>query len=396
MRKYSLKKEIVFTFIGICVLAFVLVYNSYKDFYGASYSNKTILDSTIGMKGRVSDSSSNKDVIFLSDKLKMSDEEGINQEAYNVQVTNKNNYAINYNIYIKKDVYINKDNSLNDEYIHYSLDDNKGLLNDLASNNYIIYSGVLKSGEKRDFSLRLWVDNNYNEDNKGLYLSVYVNYVTNDNLYSFLESKVSKSDNYYIDTDEAFGMYKFAKSDRFIGNVSHNYIYFNCQSDEVGSCELWRIVGIGEVILDNFKTAKRVKIVRDSLSKDVAYYDNLSYYSTSNLMERFMIKDGSTYKKSYVTLLSDSDYRYSFAKGVNNLCYNDISKCTEAKSSYLYKGKKEWLLNSRGVFNYISDDGKVMSTGGNVKLYFRPVVYLKKNIKLRGGDGSIEMPYIIY
>ena len=66
--------------------------------------------------------------------------------------------------------------------------------------------------------------------------------------------------------------------------------------------------------------------------------------------------------------------------------------------NWLYKGQ-EWLINSR--YDNSNDVYRIMYTGylddasGKFGSGFRPTFYLKSDVKIIGGDGSVTNPYQI-
>ena len=102
--------------------------------------------------------------------------------------------------------------------------------------------------------------------------------------------------------------------------------------------------------------------------------------------------------------VSDYGYASSNCEGKNLYIYgnntDDIRQCNS--TNWLYNIKiNEWLLNqdpdyAYGVFylhnvGYITDGGIAY----NYQYATRPVVYLKSNIKITGGDGTSTNPYIL-
>lgn len=138
---------------------------------------------------------------------------------------------------------------------------------------------------------------------------------------------------------------------RYLGNDVNNYVYFNCSnSSNFSSCELWRIVGVFYVS-DEFNNYNyRIKLLRsDSLINSKDYYLSDDYWYTINSKYQSMI--GSTIignENIYKIGFTDDDYNKS-----------------------LYNGSS-WLDNS---------------------IY--PVVYLKYDIVVEDGDGSIQSPYVL-
>ncbi len=229
---------------------------------------------------------------------------------------------------------------------------------------------------------------------------------------------------------------------RYIGPNPYNYVKFN---DEV-----WRIIGVF-----NENGEQRIKIIRDSplanklswnntkvnewttsslnkylngeysesltedakkqIGKSTYYlgatklYMNLKYSDYYDFERGIEVvsSDRSINTYNFFGLMYPSDYIYTFALGVDNLCYNDGYNCTNSNNrtnSWLYpKDSSEWLLSP------VSRSDRTMSAffirGGSVdySIYspvtdaysVRPVVYLKPETQLIAGDGSKSNPYII-
>ncbi len=109
-----------------------------------------------------------------------------------------------------------------------------------------------------------------------------------------------------------------------------------------------------------------------------------------------------------VALMYPSDYAYTFAKGIDDTCYNSPGHCSNgmAENSWLYNSSiEQWTLSPRSATEinvYVvhgsysnSVAGNVDGVNGAVNGYgVRPVVYLKSDIKL-SGSGTNTNPYVI-
>ena len=221
---------------------------------------------------------------------------------------------------------------------------------------------------------------------------------------------------------------------RYIGNVPNNYVKFNGD-------ETWRIIGVFDVEDGNDTWNTRVKLIRnDSLGKmqfdenvendfsnsTIRVFLNDSYSITDdsiNLIsmskyylagtgtflsgedyykaERGILVNGdkSIHWSGIVGLVYPSDYVYTFALGVDDVCYNTSGgDCNNSKSSssWLYKlGGYIWTITPRSthtnrtfILNGRVDDLIVTATA-----YVSPTLYLKPNVKIKSGDGTIDNPY---
>ena len=221
---------------------------------------------------------------------------------------------------------------------------------------------------------------------------------------------------------------------RYIGNAPYNYVKFNGD-------EIWRIIGVFDTDDGTGKYEKRIKLVRnESLSKmqwnelaenewvdsTLEIYLNNSYVlddeslsliriskyylaGTGSFLsgEEFyksergnLVKTGrNTNWEGLVGLIYPSDYVYTFALGVDDVCYNTSGgDCngSNPSSSWLYKlGGYVWTITPRSTYtnrtfilNSRVDDYVVTAT-----VYVLPTLYLKPNVKIKSGDGSIDNPY---
>ena len=104
-------------------------------------------------------------------------------------------------------------------------------------------------------------------------------------------------------------------------------------------------------------------------------------------------------------LMYASDYGYASGNCENKRIYdiksssNDIRACND--TNWLYINSNEWLLNQNSEdvsFVYsISESGSVFSKDApiNIALKYRPVLYLKSNVKIISGSGTINDMYIL-
>lgn len=211
---------------------------------------------------------------------------------------------------------------------------------------------------------------------------------------------------------------------RYYGKSPNNYVSFNN--------ELWRIIGV----IDG-----KIKIIRNSSigdykwasngknnwnNSDLKSYLNGEYYNSIESTSRNMISTNETFylggstSSNYKTLTASgyydaersgtvysgnpttttqsiglmypSDYGYAAGSScLSTALYNYDSSCKN--SDYLFSGVSEWLqapsashsslaafLDGTGYVN--SNDSVTYSTA------VRPVLYLKSDVKITGGDGS--------
>ncbi len=227
------------------------------------------------------------------------------------------------------------------------------------------------------------------------------------------------------------------KEYRYIGKNPNNYIKYNE--------EMWRIIGVFETENKTGAIEQRIKIIRDESVglkkwsddnknnwKEATLRENLNnneLYDLLNDKAKEQIDDAKWFlgnieeklsqteeiynseretNKNELTwigrvgLIYPSDFGYTFSKGVETTCFDNLKDCTKGKESvsWLYKNENQWTItslknNENNVFT-ISNTGNLTSARtDSEENTVRPVVYLKYDISIIGGTGTLEDPYII-
>ena len=246
---------------------------------------------------------------------------------------------------------------------------------------------------------------------------------------------------------------------RYIGKDPYNYVDFNCD-DNGENCETWRIVGVFTV-KNGDKEEQRIKMIVDKsyIDKDwntinnpfdnwnsvsewpsstLNTYLNGEYYQNMSSLTKSMIEPAETYlgggvKDSIanygsasdmyvwergtarydssrsikdtknITLLYPSDYTYTYANGVDNVCYNDGNNCYGPAYGGIASPEKGWLYNKSYYWWLVSP---ISTTDGRVFIVYKeqgldssevkprwdfqnsiivyPVVYLSADVELDG------------
>ena len=257
------------------------------------------------------------------------------------------------------------------------------------------------------------------------------------------------------------------KDYRYIGNDPYNYVEFND--------ELWRIIGVFTVEDENGKTARRIKIIRDELIERLPWdysnyeeewnsyeggkndwitaklntYLNGEYFESLSSDAKALVSPAKYYlggildindmgavqyyeyeRGDMVTpnereiswtgnigLMYPSDYIYTYANGVDEVCFKYSNECggsywdeenetdieSEATNGWMYipeddNNYYQWTISSRfdsedsihsiQSSGYMGTDSPNYSDG-----QARPIVYLNSNVKITEGNGSKDKPY---
>ena len=284
---------------------------------------------------------------YIKDKIIINNNE---TKILNIRNNKKQKYI--YNLYFTSNKY-----NLNDLEVFIN---DKKLNNDvIKNNNYILFKTTInkKSNKKIKIRINSNVRDKYNiKINRIKYNTKLINYI----------KKKSSRKAYFIDTDSAKETYKFKNKYIYVGNIPNNYIYFNCKNESINSCDLFRIIGIYK---DEY-----IKIISNKYYK----YNEYNIYDRN----KYLIKDSNL-------ILSVNDYIDSYRK-FNNKCVKNIYKCNI--KSYL-TSRKEEIVEVNNTKKTLTSNNKLKEYNEN-SLY-RPVILLKKDSILLGGNGSYNMPYII-
>ena len=229
---------------------------------------------------------------------------------------------------------------------------------------------------------------------------------------------------------------------RYIGSDPYNYVTFNN--------ELWRIIGVFTVEDANGNKEQRIKIIRNESigsykwdsngvnewsTASLQTYLNVDYYNSLSEEAKSMIGDakfylgGSRYSgqsgPTYyafergttvysgrstnwigkIGLMYPSDYAYTYANGVDSICYTDTNNCKTSNtdsipsSGWLYNSAYQWLISP---YSGLSDAALDVHATGRVGSYLvttadgvRPSTYLLSSIQLDKGTGTIDNPYTL-
>ena len=244
---------------------------------------------------------------------------------------------------------------------------------------------------------------------------------------------------------------KFATEYRYRGGNVANYVTFNN--------EVWRIIGVIPTEDTSGKVENRIKIIRDAsignkkwnettsnnwVTGTLNTYLNNDYYNTLTTDAKNMIGTAKYYLGGYNSSSIKTDVMWQYERkneanrtgyyyGTNPIMQNDASKkiaimyasdygyaaskeCTsnlydydgsascKATNNWLDKSQDEWLLpqcsdssgsvfrlNSRGPVNIGGSDSIVNFS----EIAVRPVLSLSSNVKISGGEGTSQKPYML-
>ena len=217
---------------------------------------------------------------------------------------------------------------------------------------------------------------------------------------------------------------------RYIGNEPYNYVKFNGD-------EIWRIIGVFDTEDGNNKWDRRIKLIRDDSIENITWnstnenewvgstiqlyfneefgidsYSNKMIDSVKNYLggviaypngedfyqaERSKLVYNERNTSPYV-----SDYILTYSFGIDTICYNTPTNCktntgANPSSGWLYSGLIKWTIdlfnNDSNRIYMISANGHIYYVASNLSYNGTPTLYLKPDVKIKSGDGSIDSPY---
>ncbi len=221
---------------------------------------------------------------------------------------------------------------------------------------------------------------------------------------------------------------------RYIGNEPYNYVRFNN--------ETWRIIGVFDTDDGTGTFEKRIKILRNAVIQSkqwnssgvnewvestIQIYLNNTYIINEESeklaknakwylggIQNYRVNGSAIYtrERSNITysgrsknwvgivgLMYPSDYTYIYSLDIDVTCYNDPKNCNNSTPTlgWLYNSKNhQWFLSPNyGSSNasYVFNSGLFYHTTSTGKASVRPTLYLKHNVKIKLGDGSVDSPY---
>ena len=335
----------------------------------------------------------------------------------------------------------------------------KEIIVNLKDVNRLIDKVTLDVEDTVNYKLRLWLDFGDLEDEakealvgQKIFLALKINGIQNVNkIPTGADTLIKLTDNkdnsglYTIthakDTTLQIGATEDITEYRYRGASPKNYVTFNN--------EVWRILGVFPTDDGTGNIENRIKIIKDQSIGDRSWDTgesnnwarpatlntelNTTYLNSLDSTSKSMISNAKFYLGGYggskikkdvmyqyerkingskyfyktnpnswvgkLGLMYASDYGYAVSDECTSNLY-DYNNTTCKTNNWLFKSINEWLLPQYATF---SSYALYVYSGGNVYNYVvnrsqngaRPVLYLKSNVKITGGDGTSSNPYIL-
>lgn len=407
-----IKNKTLFLSVFVMIIGLVMI-------IGTSYSvviNSPLSDDNYSLTvGNVSvDFMNDENKILLSNSFPISDEEALTSgEEFSFSVTNSGNYTANYSLSIEE-----TSTTLIGEVIRFSYNlNNNGykVASTLNDNNVINQNMVLEVGKTDSYKMKFWIKEEAGASYMGKIFSAKLVLNTTQNDYKYATSVIEKLGKSNLD-----GVSEIKNNNnieyRYIGTNPNNYVWFNCREGYTKGeeyCEKWQIIGsINNSWKNGIGIYKTLKIVRNSPVDKITYFNNKydtnsnsnlinyannTYYNNLSLSAKNMVLNA---KWNVGTLTESNSVNELYLKEANDYRYLDVA--TISPSDYLFIGNDNWLysdnlitLNGTSNNCYIISDNNVIE-GDNTKEYnFIPSVFLKPDVSIIGGYGTIDNPYEI-
>ena len=166
--KFDITKELKehekkYTTILVILFIFLILFTAYCIL---SIDNKELKKINKNINYRYSSISTSYQVLTLTNKDKLRNQDGLNTNSYTIHIENTTNDKYDYKIVLKKDIKTTKacgcENHSDDyRYIKYSIEGKEVLK---LNQDMTIYKGTLKKDESKDISVHIWLDETTNDN----------------------------------------------------------------------------------------------------------------------------------------------------------------------------------------------------------------------------------------
>ena len=297
--------------------------------------------------------------ITLQNVYPLTNKEGKNLTPYKVVVTNNCDSAISYQVNLE---ILNTSTLTNMDYVKVMFKDLEPELVSSyeitsttitnASKAYKLENGYMDAKEKREFNIRLWIDENVTQETEGVQNKSFKSKITVKASYE--EEVPTKATEYLTELAKSDGSLVYDETSdnnlRYIGANPNNYV----SVDD----ELWRIIGVMNNIDDGTgKSESRIKLIRNesigSYSWDTSDNSVNSGYGVNEWSQADIMK---LLNPGYE---SEEVGGSLYWNGKSGTCYNGQNDAT-TNCDFTSTGMKSDLKNLIGnaVWNIGANDGK--------------------------------------
>ena len=378
--------------------------------FGSSYAliNNTVTKETYGFEVENFDTQFIDNTKITLNSIPTDDSDALkNSKEFTFSIKNNSKRDVNYRL----DIIENSLYPMSDviKYVYSLNNEEYSKINLLKDNNTINQNRVLKSDSTDTYKVKMWMSIDADEEYMNKMFSASISLMATQSESKYASNVIEELYNKNMDDVQ-----KVDNDYRYTKDNPNNYVWFNCKDSYtkgIDNCQLWRIIGSFDNTWENGTSInKSLKIVSTNIYDDVAYND---------------LEHTGDFDNSYInTYLNGSFYdrlnnnaqdlilkaKWNIGK-VNNNEFNNVIKSEQLKtyyaniglinnSDYLYLGKDNYLKYDKEILlmnktndlvNVITD--KIETRNSNMDLSFVPCVYLKPDVSIISGDGSINSPY---
>ncbi len=420
------------------VFSWVLLLVSIMTFFGSSYA---IFSMTLKGTKKISFSVgtfqvtlNEKETFSLKATSPMSSKEAEELDPYEFTITNKGNMDAYYTLSLQEEGSKDDTQMIDKSDLNYSLTGTDGTslsgnLEELGEKPVLIHQKLLTTTQKEvTYSLRMWVSEAASNDVQGKTYQSKIGIESSQVTGTFSDKLIQKSQlegtpysketslNPILFSQKATSINPNLLTYRYLGENPQNYVFWNQ--------ELWRVLGVFEVEMEEGEVLPLVKLVREKQTipsssfqfetYSSSFYDSLdikeqqmiySYPYPKEILSNLNLNAKDLYQQEYtlmkqasisypVGILSVSDYLYTYANGYETNCFENGENCVG--HSFLAPTTREMLFSSVSTEEerktLLSKEGSV-SIEKSEPLPFRAVVYLKPSVLLLKGTGTLDSPY---
>ena len=393
----------------VSIIAILVFFVGVLMLFGSSYS----LINNVTSNETYSFDVANFDVEF-SDNTKitisgipMDDNEGIEKSPeFTFTVANKSEYDVNYRLDI-----LEKSSIEMSDVIHYAYSlNNSNYSKAYSLKDYytINQNKVLKTGEIDTYKVKMWLSIDADESymNKVFSATILLDATQNEYKYAtnVLEKLASNNQDDVIKTDDG---YRYSK-------YGNNYIWFNCEDGFTRGedyCEKWLIIGSFQNKSEkSIQEYPSLKIVSTKSIDDISFNNeekngdyNNSYIET--YANGYFYDNLNTDSKKYILRAkwnigntSSTNYQEALLDEKKKEFYSNIGLVNV--SDYLYFSENDFLPNNTLLLNKNNNqvtvkNEKLLYSDSLLSYTFVPCIYLRSDVSIIAGDGSLNNPYEI-
>ena len=345
---------------------------------------------------------SNNNILELKNEKPVYDDIGIqNENELTFDITNIGNYNARYSIKLETE-----EKTIDLNYIRYCIDYGYGYdvenTNSLGNNNYLVQNILLKQNEINSYKVKVWLDIDTTEEymNKTITLKLKIDSTQEYSKYAVdvIEELYNlNQDNIYLDNDTYY----------FNGEVDNNYVTFNN--------ELWQIVGIEENNYENSNISYQVlKLIKEESAFKMAYDNIKPSFITSNIYDYLNNDYYNQIEEKSKNMILKAKYNVGTSSINSGIVTNKIDEASSSTYSYVgllnltdyqrslnngtwIKKDTMFLNNSdlEGTNVNVLKNNELQEIDLNTKFSVRPVVYLRPDVSIVEGIGTIDNPYTL-